>query len=113
MEIVVPEEFAYLYAPDKNPAVLKVPNPTLRQKVMTPVKLNKKIQALIDDMIRYMKQANGVGLAAPQVGAMQRLCVIAPMDMKPTALINPKIVQREGEEVGIEGCLSIPGLYGE
>lgn len=109
----MPEEFAYLYAPDKNPAVLKVPNPLLRQKVTDPVKLNKKIQALIDDMMRYMKQANGVGLAAPQVGAMHRLCVIAPMDMKPTALINPRIVERQGEQIGIEGCLSIPGLYGE
>lgn len=113
MEIVVPDEFAYLYAPDKNRAILKVPNPILRQKVLQPAKLNKKTQALIDDMMRFMKQANGVGLAAPQVGALQRLLVMAPMDMKPTALINPRIVQKEGEQVGIEGCLSIPGLYGE
>jgi len=113
MEIVVPDEFEYLYAPDKNREILKVPNPVLRQKVLAPVKLNKKTQALIDDMIRFMKQANGVGLAAPQVGALQRLCVIAPMDMKPTALINPRIVKKDGEEVGVEGCLSIPGLYGE
>jgi peptide deformylase len=113
MEIVVPDEFKYLYAKTKNPAILKVPNDILRQKVLTSVKLNKKTQALIDDMIRFMKQANGVGLAAPQVGQLQRLCVMAPMDMKPTALINPRITERDGEQIGIEGCLSIPGLYGE
>lgn len=113
MEIVVPDEFKYLYEPDKNRAILKVPHALLRQKALIQVKLNKKTQALIDEMIRYMKQASGVGLAAPQVGVLQRLCVMAPMDMKPTALINPRIVKKDGEESGIEGCLSIPGLYGE
>ena len=112
MEIVVPDDFKYLYAPTKNRNILRVPSPILRQKATHVSKPNKKIQALIDDMVRWMKAANGVGLAAPQVGILHRLIVIAPMDMKPTALINPKIVVREGEQVGVEGCLSIPGLYG-
>lgn len=113
MEIVVPDEYKYLYAPNKNRAILKVPNPVLRQTANPVAKLNKKTLALIDDMIRYMKQANGVGLAAPQVGVLSRIIVMAPMDMKPTALINPHIVKREEEQVGVEGCLSIPGLYGD
>ncbi|HEY3779990.1 MAG TPA: peptide deformylase [Fimbriimonadaceae bacterium] len=113
MEIVVPDEFKYLYEANKNRAILKVPNPLLRQRAEIIAKPNKKVQTLIDEMIRHMKRANGVGLAAPQVGILQRLIVIAPMDMKPTALINPRIVKMEGEQVGIEGCLSIPGLYGD
>ena len=113
MEIVVPDEFKYLYGPSKNRAILKVPNPVLRQRADLITKPSKKVQTLIDEMIRNMKRANGVGLAAPQVGVLLRLIVIAPMDMKPTALINPRIVKMEGEQIGIEGCLSIPGLYGD
>lgn len=113
MEIVVPDEFKYLYEPEKNRTILKVPNPVLRQKAAPVTKTGKKMQALIDEMIKAMKLANGVGLAAPQVGVLQRLLVMAPVDMRPTALINPRIVRIDGEQIGIEGCLSIPGLYGD
>lgn len=113
MEIVVPDEFKYLYETSAKRPVLKVPHPVLRQLAAPVGKVSRKTQELIDQMLKIMKGANGVGLAAPQVGVLQRIIVIAPMDMKPTALINPKVVKAEGEQVGVEGCLSIPGLYGD
>ncbi len=113
MEVVVPEEFQYLYVRSDERPVVKVPDPVLR-KVSSPVlKVGKKQQLLVEEMMRIMKQANGVGLAAPQLGLLQRVFVMSPEDMRPTALINPKITKAEGEYVGEEGCLSIPGLYGD
>jgi peptide deformylase len=113
MEIVVPDEFKYLYVRNAERPVVKVPDPVLRQKANEVLKLGKKQLLLIDDMIRVMKQANGVGLAAPQIGILHRIIVIAPEGMRPTALVNPKVIKAEGEFVGQEGCLSIPGLYGD
>ena len=113
MEIVVPDEFKYLYVTDRKRPILKVPAPALRQKAAEVIKVSKKTQDLVDEMIKLMKNASGVGLAAPQIGILQRVIVIQPVDMKPTALINPHIVKRDGEQTGVEGCLSIPGLYGE
>jgi len=113
MEIVVPDEFKYLYVRGPDRPVVKVPDPVLRKVAMDVTKVGKKQLLLIDDMIRIMKKANGVGLAAPQVGILQRIIVIAPDGMKPTALINPKVIKAEGEFIGQEGCLSIPGLYGD
>lgn len=113
MQIVVPDEFRYLYETSKERPVIKIPDPVLRQKAAEVTKLVKKTGFLIDDMIRIMKKANGVGLAAPQIGVLQRILVMAPDGFKPTALINPVIVRAEGEQVGEEGCLSIPGLYGD
>jgi len=112
MEVVVPEEFRYLYEQNDQRPVVKIPNKVLRQKAPELPKITKKTQLLIDDMFRIMKAANGIGLAAPQIGILQRVIVVSPEGMRPTALINPKIVRREGEGIGEEGCLSIPGLYG-
>jgi peptide deformylase len=113
MEIVVPEEFKHLFERNDSQPVVKIPDPVLR-KIAAPVeKLTKKTGFLIDEMMRAMRKANGVGLAAPQLGVSQRVIVIAPLDFKPTALINPKIIKQEGEQIGEEGCLSIPGLYGD
>jgi peptide deformylase len=113
MEVVVPDEFKYLYVRNAERPVFKVPDPVLRQNALAVAKLSKKTQQLIDSMLRIMHQANGVGLAAPQVGILQRIIVAAPVGMKPTAFINPTIVKAEGEVVGLEGCLSLPGLYGD
>lgn len=113
MEIVVPDEFKYLYVQNAERPIIKIPADVLRRKAQPVSKLGKKQLALIDDMIRMMKLANGIGLAAPQVGNLQRIVVIAPEGMKPTAFINPVITKCEGEQVGQEGCLSIPGLYGD
>ncbi len=113
MQIVVPEEFKYLYEEGPERPVVKVPAPVLRQVASPITKLGRKTDRLIDEMIRIMKKANGVGLAAPQIAVLQRLVVISPPGMKPTALLNPRVVRSEGEQIGIEGCLSIPGLYGD
>lgn len=112
MEVVVPDEFKYLYVQNSERPVVKIPAPVLYQKAQEVEKITKRTQALIDDMIRIMKKANGIGLAGPQVGQLQRIIVMAPTG-RPMVLINPVIVKAEGEQIGQEGCLSIPGLYGD
>lgn len=74
--------------------------------------VNDKIQVLIKDMAETMYKANGVGLAAPQIGVLKRIIVIDIGDGL-IEMINPVIVKSEGEQLEIEGCLSIPGIYGE
>ena len=113
MQIVVPDEYRHLYVQNRERPVVKIPAEVLRQVSPDVLKITKKTLLLIDDMMRIMRKANGVGLAAPQVGILQRVIVISPEGMRPTALINPKIVKADGEQVGQEGCLSIPGLYGD
>ena len=113
MVVVVPEEFKYLYIRSDERPIVKIPDPVLRQKAAEILKVTKKTQLLVDDMLRIMRKANGIGLAAPQLGILQRLVVVAPEGMRPTALINPRVVRAEGEAIVEEGCLSIPGLYGD
>lgn len=113
MEIVVPDEFKYLYVQNAERPVVKIPAPVLRQRAAAVDKISKKTNFLIDDMIRVMKMANGVGLAAPQLGVSQRIIAVAPAGYRPTAFINPVVIKAEGEQIGQEGCLSIPGLYGD
>lgn len=67
---------------------------------------------LIEDMLETMYAANGVGLAAPQVGILKRIVVIDVTGDEPYVLINPKIVEQSGEQTGAEGCLSVPGKSG-
>ena len=67
---------------------------------------------LIDDMIETMYEANGVGLAAPQVGILKRLVVI-DVGEGPIVMINPRIISQDGEQTGDEGCLSVPGKAGQ
>ncbi len=73
-----------------------------------------KIDMLIDDMLDTMYEAQGVGLAAPQVGVLKRLVVIdvSPEGNEPIILINPEIIATDGEQTGDEGCLSLPGKSG-
>ncbi len=68
---------------------------------------------LINDMLDTMYEANGVGLAAPQVGVLKRIVVIDVTGEDPIVMINPKIVESSGEQTGYEGCLSLPGKSGE
>lgn len=113
MEIVVPDDFKHLYVQNVERPVVKIPDPVLR-KVAAPVeRIDKKIDEFISTMVNSMKAANGVGLAAPQLGKSLRIIVIAPAGSKPMVLINPVITAMEGEAIGEEGCLSIPGLYGD
>lgn len=86
-------------------------NPTLN-KVSRPVAVfDEKLHVLLDDMTQTLKQANGAGLAAPQVGILRRVVVVDTGE-EVLELINPEIVQTSGEQVGLEGCLSVPGKYG-
>ena len=92
--------------------IVKVGDPTLR-KVCRPVdKITPRIITLLDDMIETMRDADGVGLAAPQVGVLRRVVVIETPDEGLIELINPKIIAYSGEQEGDEGCLSIPGRWG-
>ncbi len=86
------------------------------RKVCKPVKeMTPRLEELIDDMFDTMYEANGVGLAAPQVGILRRIVVIDVGDdeVGPLVLINPEIIEADGEQTGEEGCLSLPGLSGE
>lgn len=76
-------------------------------------KFDSRLHMLLDDMQETLKDANGAGLAAPQVGVLRRvILVISQDDSGYVELINPEIVHSEGEQVGPEGCLSVPGLCG-
>ncbi len=91
-----------------------LPDPVLRQKARRVTRIDDTLQKLIDDMIDTMRAASGVGLAANQVGVLQRVVVIEiPEEEEVRVLINPEITRREGERVVEEGCLSIPGYRGE
>ena len=91
-----------------------LPDPVLRQKARRVTRIDDALQKLIDDMIDTMRAASGVGLAANQVGVLQRVVVIEiPEEEEVRVLINPEITRREGERVVEEGCLSIPGYRGE
>ena len=83
-------------------------DPVLEKKCREITEMNEKIQVLIDDMLETMYEANGVGLAAPQVGILKRLVVMDCGD-GPIVMINPQIIETSGEQTGDEGCLSLPG----
>ena len=92
--------------------ILKVGDETLR-KVSRPVDtVTPRIRTLLDDMIETMRAANGVGLAAPQVGVLRRIVVIETEEDGVIELINPKIIAFSGEQESEEGCLSVPGRWG-
>lgn len=83
----------------------------LRKKCKAITEITPKIVELVDDMLDTMYEANGVGLAAPQVGMLKRVVVI-DIGEGPVILINPEIVETSGEQSGNEGCLSVPGKMG-
>ncbi len=113
--------------------IVTLPDPILRRKAKPVTKFDKDLQSLIDDMIETMREAPGVGLAAPQVDISQQLIVVEyaedqeedeeefedaaekpPKPKKLFVMINPEIMKTSAETVvGIEGCLSIPGLQGD
>jgi len=103
-----------------------LPDPVLRRKARPVTRFDKSLQALIDEMIETMREAPGVGLAAPQVGISDRLIVVEyyenekaeeaedEMKKKVWVVLNPEIVKTSEEKVmGVEGCLSVPNLVGE
>ena len=105
--------------------IVTLPEPVLRRKAHTVTKFDKNLHVLIDDMVETMRDAPGVGLAAPQIGLSERLIVIEYYEReedeenedapkKVWAVLNPEIIKASEEKLmGVEGCLSIPGLVGE
>ncbi|MEW6048444.1 MAG: peptide deformylase [Bacillota bacterium] len=91
--------------------IRKVPDPVLRQKARPVQRVTRRHRRLIEDMKETMYDAPGVGLAANQVGVLERVIVVDPGD-RFMALINPEILEAEGKSVDVEGCLSIPGITG-
>jgi peptide deformylase len=89
--------------------IITVPHPTLRKKTRRIPAVDKSIQKLAADMIETLDDADGVGLAAPQVGVSLRMCVIHMPEEEPFALVNPEVVKRIGQREVMEACLSIPG----
>lgn len=83
---------------------------TKKCKVVT--EMTPRTRELIEDMLDTMYEADGVGLAAPQVGVLKRIVVIDVTGENPYVMINPRIVETSGEQTGQEGCLSVPGKYG-
>lgn len=92
--------------------IITAENPILRQKGKKIHRFDPSLQKLADDMFETMHEANGVGLAAPQVAKSIRLFV-AEYEENKVAMVNPEIIKAEGEVLGMEGCLSIPGYVGE
>jgi len=88
-------------------------DPILRQETTPVAMVNDSIRRLIDDMFETMYAAKGIGLAAPQVGRVERVSVIDVGDHEPFAIVNPEIVLAEGKIKDEEGCLSIPEVYGD
>ena len=83
------------------------------QKVCRPVtEFNDRLHTLLDDMKETLIDSGGVGLAAPQVGVLRRVCVVMNDDEEIIELVNPEIIAVDGEQTGLEGCLSVPGRYG-
>jgi len=109
--------------------IVTLPDPVLRRKARPVTKFDKNLHTLIDDMVETMREAPGVGLAAPQIGLSERLLVVEYYEHEPEeddeeeneevpkkvwAIINPEIVKKSEEKImGVEGCLSLPGLLGE
>ena len=85
----------------------------LTKKCKEVTEMTPRIKELIEDMLETMYEANGVGLAAPQVGVLKRVVVIDTTGEDPHILINPRIVESSGEQTGQEGCLSVPGKSGQ
>ena len=95
--------------------IVKYGTPSLREKSKEVFKISKKVQMLVDDLYDTLYAANGVGLAAPQIGVNLRVFVIDvgtdPKTMNPITFINPKILKKEGAVNSYEGCLSFPEAY--
>lgn len=92
--------------------IVTVPDPLLKKKCRPVVRFDERLSVLIDDMIETMHKANGVGLAAPQVGILRRIVVVSAGE-DDLELVNPEIIEASEEtQTDVEGCLSVPEKYG-
>jgi peptide deformylase len=98
--------------------ILEKGDPTLEKHCRPVTNFNERLHTLLDDMKETMVKGNGVGLAAPQVGVLRRAVVVLETNVEDEGeefiieLINPEIIEQSGEQIGPEGCLSVPGEYG-
>ena len=93
--------------------IIKRGDPVLN-KVSHPVtKFNWNLHFLLDDLKDTLDNSGGVGLAAPQIGILRRVVVVKDEKDRMIELVNPEIIEQDGEQTGLEGCLSVPGLWGE
>ncbi len=93
--------------------VVKRGDAILARKCREVTEINDRIITLLDDMAETMHEDLGVGIAAPQVGVARRVCIIEPSEDRFVEMINPEILESEGEQYSVEGCLSVPGLIGD
>ena len=92
--------------------ILTEGDPTLYKKSRPVERFDERLHILLDDMKETLADANGAGLAAPQVGILRRGVVVVDADDQMVELVNPELIHTEGEQTGLEGCLSVPGKYG-
>ena len=94
--------------------IIKDPDPILYKKCHAVTKFDRKLASILEDMAQTMLAANGVGLAGPQIGFMRRVCVVLDTldNDKIIEMVNPEVVETEGEQTGSEGCLSFPDKFG-
>ena len=92
--------------------ILTQGDPTLNKNSRPVERFDERLHILLDDMKETLAAANGAGLAAPQVGILRRVVVVVDADDHMVELVNPELVYTEGEQTGLEGCLSVPGKYG-
>lgn len=92
--------------------IVTYPDPILLSESRSVPRVTRRVRRLARDMLETMHAASGVGLAAPQVGVRQRVIVV-DVGENPITLVNPEITAADGEQVGLEGCLSLPDLVGE
>ena len=92
--------------------IFKEGDPILRKKCREVTEITDRTKILLDDMAQTLHEAQGVGLAAPQVGILRRIVIVETEPGELIELINPEIIATEGEQEETEGCLSVPGLWG-
>ncbi len=92
--------------------ILQEEDPVLQKKSRPVVDFDQKLWDLLDDMKETLEDANGLGLASPQIGILRRAIIVVNAENEMLELINPKIIKKKGEQDGLEGCLSLPGKWG-
>lgn len=92
--------------------ILTDQDPVLHKKCHPVTQFDDRLHVLLDDMKDTLAAANGAGLAAPQIGILRRVVIVMDETDQMLELVNPEIISQEGEDTGLEGCLSVPGMWG-
>lgn len=92
--------------------ILKEEDPVLLKKSRPVVDFDQKLWSLLDDLKETLEEANGLGLASPQIGILRRVIIVVDGENNMIELVNPKIISKNGDQDGLEGCLSLPGKWG-